>query len=109
MSMKRKSRLSAVRKSKKSRLPYVYLLALGEYNTDFEDFKKLYMKHGGDAHTAQHLWTKWKSERDGDFLSMVGNLDLENIRIMGKVADDIVRESRKRNEPSISKGMGVIG
>ena len=80
---------------KKNRLPYIYRVSIAMFNTDYPEFEKSFIKHGGTAHMADHLWKKWKIEHHDDFLGMVGTLDFENMRIMEKVVDDLVAKKTK--------------
>ena len=80
---------------KRQRLPYLYRVSLATYNVDYPEFEKLFIRNGGTARMARHLWEKWKVDKRDDFLAMFGQLDLDNQRIMQKLVDDLLKK-RKR-------------
>jgi len=93
----KRSRLRKGAPKKKTRLPYsyLYMVSVAEYNIDYPEFEKSFVKHGGTERMSRHVWDKWKIDKKGDFLAMVGNLDLENQRIVQKVIDEDIERRKK--------------
>lgn len=68
---------------------------LFEWNVSGEDFKNLYVKHGGDSDIGSHLGRRFAEK---GLLHTVAKSDLKAGRIIGKMVTDWCSRSEKESE-----------